>query len=144
MDEFMRVAIDEAKRSLKEGGLPIGAVLVRDNKIIGRGHNKRVQKNDPIMHAEIDCLQNAGRIGNYEGTTMYSTLMPCHMCAGALVQFGVKKVVAGESENFSGAREFMESKGIEVVDLDLAECKRMLQNFIGENPLLWNEDIGCS
>jgi len=144
MDEFMRAAIDEAKRSLKEGGLPIGAVLVRDNKIIGRGHNKRVQKNDPIMHAEIDCLQNAGRIGNYEGTTMYSTLMPCHMCAGALVQFGVKKVVAGESENFSGAREFMESKGIEVVDLDLAECKRMLQNFIGENPLLWNEDIGCS
>ena len=95
MDEFMQAAIEEAKQGKNENGIPIGSVLVRDGKIIGRGHNKRVQDNDPIVHAEIDCLRNAGRIGHYRGTVLYSTLMPCYLCAGAVVQFSIKKVIAG-------------------------------------------------
>jgi creatinine deaminase len=142
MDEFMQAAIEEAKQGKSENGIPIGSVLVRDGKIIGRGHNKRVQDNDPIVHAEIDCLRNAGRIGHYRGTVLYSTLMPCYLCAGAVVQFGIKKVIAGESETFPGAREFMESHGVEVIDLDLEECKQLMREFITENPELWNEDIG--
>lgn len=142
MDQFMQAAIEEAKKGLKEGGIPIGSVLVKDGKIIGCGHNKRVQDSNPVMHAETDCLYNAGRIGTYKETTLYSTLMPCYFCAGAVVQFGIKKVVAGESETFPGAREFMESHGVEVVDLDLAECKTMMAVFIQKNPKLWNEDIG--
>ncbi len=142
MDEFMRAAIDEAHLGLEEGGIPIGSVLVRDGKIIGRGHNKRVQDGDPVTHAEIDCLRNAGRVGNYRGTILYSTLMPCYLCAGAAVQFGIKKVIAGESETFEGAREFMEQHGIEVVDLQLDECKKMMTDFIAERPELWYEDIG--
>lgn len=142
MDEFMQAAIEEAKQGKRENGIPIGSVLVRDGKIIGRGHNKRVQDNDPIVHAEIDCLRNAGRIGNYRGTVLYSTLMPCYLCAGAVVQFGIKKVMAGESETFPGARAFMESHGVEVSDLDLEECKQLMREFITENPELWNEDIG--
>ena len=142
MDEFMRAAIDEAHLGLEEGGIPIGSVLVRDGKIIGRGHNKRVQDGDPVTHAEIDCLRNAGRVGNYRGTILYSTLMPCYLCAGAAVQFGIKKVIAGESETFEGAREFMEQHGIEVVDLQLDECKKLMNDFITARPELWNEDIG--
>ncbi|MDJ0676820.1 MAG: nucleoside deaminase [Calothrix sp. MO_167.B42] len=142
MDEFMQAAIAQAKQGRLEGGIPIGSVLVASGKIIGQGRNKRVQDGDPITHAEIDCLRNAGRIGNYKGTTLYSTLMPCYMCAGAVVQFGIKKVFAGESATFAGAREFMESHGVEVVDLDLDECKQMMEEFIQNNPLLWNEDIG--
>src|SRR5882724_1990583 len=109
MDEFMKAAIDEARKGLAEGGIPIGSVLVKDGKIVGRGHNQRVQKNDPMTHAETDCLRNAGRIGSYKGTVLYSTLMPCYLCAGAAVQFGIKKVIAGESQTFPGAREFMQS-----------------------------------
>jgi creatinine deaminase len=101
-----------------------------------------VQQSDPIMHAEIDCLRNAGRIGKYEETVLYSTLMPCYLCAGAVVQFGIRKVVVGESENFSGAREFLESHGVEVVDLNLDECKQLMKRFIQTYPDLWNEDIG--
>jgi cytosine deaminase len=142
MDKFMQAAIEEARQGKSENGIPIGSVLVRDGKIIGRGHNKRVQDNDPIVHAEIDCLRNAGRIGHYRGTVLYSTLMPCYLCAGAVVQFGIKKVVAGESETFPGAREFMESHGVEIVDLALEECKQLMRDFITENPELWNEDIG--
>ena len=142
MDEFMRAAIDEAQKGLTEGGIPIGAVLVREGAIIGRGHNKRVQDGDPVTHAEIDCLRNAGRLGQYRGTTMYSTLMPCYMCAGAVVQFGIKRVIAGESETFEGARAFMEQHGVEVVDLGLDECKKMMRDFIAERPELWYEDIG--
>lgn len=142
MDEFMRAAIEEAKKGLNEGGIPIGSVLVKDGKIIGRGHNRRVQENDPIIHAEIDCLRNAGRIGSYKGTILYSTLMPCYLCAGAVVQFGIPKVVAGESETFPGAREFMESHEVEVTDLGLEECKQLMREFIQKNPELWNEDIG--
>ena len=142
MDEFMRAAIEEAKKGLNEGGIPIGSVLVKDGKIIGRGHNRRVQENDPIIHAEIDCLRNAGRIGSYRGTVLYSTLMPCYLCAGAVVQFRIPRVVAGESKTFPGAREFMESHGVELTDLDLKECKKLMQEFIRKNPELWNEDIG--
>ncbi len=142
MDEFMKAAIDEAKTGITEGGIPIGSVLVRDGKIIGAGHNKRVQDGDPITHAEIDCLRNAGRVGNYRNATLYSTLMPCYLCAGAVVQFGIKKVYAGENETFSGAKEFMESHGVEVINLDLQECKDMMNKFITENSELWNEDIG--
>ena len=142
MDEFMKLAIAEAQQGIQEGGIPIGSVLVKDGKIVGRGHNKRVQDADPVTHAEIDCLRNAGRIGSYRGTTLYSTLMPCYLCAGAVVQFGIKKVYAGESETFSGAKEFMQAHGVEVIDLDLEECKKMMRDFIQEKPELWNEDIG--
>ncbi len=138
----MTAAIEEARKGLKEGGIPIGSVLVKDGIIIGRGHNRRVQENDPVIHAEIDCLRNAGRIGVYKDTVLYSTLMPCYLCAGASVQFGIKKVVAGENESFSGAQEFMESHGIEVVNLDLKECKNLMKDFIEDNPKLWFEDIG--
>lgn len=142
MDEFMAAAIAEAKQGLAEKGIPIGSVLVKDGQILGRGHNKRVQDQDPVTHAEIDCLRNAGRIGNYRGTTLYSTLMPCYLCAGAVVQFGIKKVIAGEAASFPGAKEFMESHGVEVINLDLTECKQLMQDFINAYPQLWDEDIG--
>jgi creatinine deaminase len=142
MDPFMREAIEEARKGQKEGGIPIGSVLVRNNIILGRGHNRRVQEGDPIIHAEIDCLRNAGRIGTYRDAVLYSTLMPCYLCAGAAVQFGIKKVIVGESRNFTGARAFMEEHGIEVIVLDLGECITMMQDFIVQNPQLWNEDIG--
>ena len=142
MDKFLKEAIVEAKKGLKEGGIPIGSVLIKDGKVIGRGHNKRVQQNNPMIHAEIDCLMNAGRIGSYKGTTLYSTLMPCYLCAGAVVQFGIKKVVAGESRTFPGAIDFMKEHCVEVVDLDNQECIELMKNFISANPKLWNEDIG--
>jgi cytosine deaminase len=139
---FMKIAIEEAKLGMREGGIPIGSILVKDSKVIARGHNLRVQKNDPILHAEIDCLRNAGRIGSYKGTTIYSTLMPCYLCAGAIVQFAIKKVVAGESENFTGAKNFMQEQGVEIIDLNLGECKKLMREFIQSNSKLWNEDIG--
>ena len=142
VDNFMQAAIDEAKIGLSQNGIPIGSVLVLDGKIVGRGHNKRVQDNDPITHAEIDCLRNAGRVGNYRNTVLYSTLMPCYLCAGAVVQFGIKKVFAGESKTFPGAKEFMESHGVEVIDINSEECVQMMKDFIEKNPKLWNEDIG--
>lgn len=138
----MLAAIEEAKKGLSEGGIPIGSVLVKSGEIIGRGHNKRVQENDPVIHAEIDCLRNAGRVKIYSDTTLYSTLMPCYLCAGASVQFGIKKIIAGECETFSGAVEFMELHGIEVINLDLKECKDLMKEFIKKNPELWFEDIG--
>jgi cytosine deaminase len=141
-DEFMQLAIDEALQGLKEGGIPIGSVLTRHGKLIAKGHNKRVQEKNPILHGEMDCLNNAGRIGTYKDTVIYSTLMPCYMCAGTIVQFKIKKVIVGESKTFSGAREFMESHGVEVIDLNLPECVEMMEKFIEKNPELWNEDIG--
>ena len=138
----MRAAIDEAKAGLAEGGIPIGSVLVRDGVIVGRGHNRRVQDGDPITHAEIDCLRNAGRVGSYADCALYSTLMPCYLCSGAVVQFKVPKVIVGESATFSGGPEFMRAHGVEVIDLDLDECKQMMRGFIEARPDLWNEDIG--
>jgi creatinine deaminase len=142
VDEFMRAAIDEARLGLREGGIPIGSAMARGGKLLGRGHNRRVQHGDPIAHAEIDCLHNAGRVGNYRDVVLYSTLMPCYLCSGAVVQFGIKKVIVGESETFPGGREFMESHGVEVIDLGLEECKELMRSFIAANPELWNEDIG--
>jgi cytosine deaminase len=141
MDEFMHKALNEAKKSLAEGGIPIGSVLVKNGEIVSSGHNKRVQEDNPILHGEMDCLNNAGRIGSYRDTVIYSTLMPCFMCAGTIVQFKIPKVIVGESKTFSGAREFMESHGVEVIDLNLPECIEMMENFIAEKPELWNEDI---
>lgn len=149
MDPFMRAAIDEAKQGLAEGGLPIGSVLVRGNQIIGRGHNRRVQHGDPMAHAEIDCLTKAGRQKTYADTVLYSTLMPCYLCTGAVIQFGIPKVIVGESVNFPGGEakamkspDFMKANGIEVIDLHDPECIEMMGKFIRENPKLWNEDIG--
>jgi creatinine deaminase len=142
MDPFMEAAIAEARQGLREGGIPIGSVLVRDGKIIGRGHNQRVQQADPILHAEIDCLRNAGRIGAYRDTTLYSTLMPCYLCAGAVVQFGIRQVVVGESESLEGASELMEAHGVQLLNLDLDECKELMRQFTRQNPKLWLEDIG--
>lgn len=138
----MQAAIDEARKGLAEGGIPIGSVLVKDGNLVASGHNKRVQESNPILHGEMDCLNNAGRIGSYRNTVMYSTLMPCYMCAGTIVQFKVPKVVVGESRTFPGARRFMEEHGVEVVDLDLPECVAMMEAFIAAKPELWNEDIG--
>jgi creatinine deaminase len=143
-DEFMQAAIEQAKKSRSEGGIPIGSSLARDGKLIAVGHNKRVQESDPVTHAEIDCLRNAGRIGSFHGTILYSTLMPCYLCAGAVVQFGIKNVIVGESRTFPGAVEFMRSHGVNVTDLDLPECVEMMEKFIAENPKLWNEDIGVN
>ena len=141
-DPFMQLAIDQARKSRREGGIPIGSVLVKNDVLVAAGHNKRVQEKNPILHGEMDCLNNAGRIGSYKGATIYSTLMPCYMCAGTIVQFKIPKVIVGESRTFTGAREFMESHGVEVIDLDLPECVKMMEDFIGECPELWNEDIG--
>ncbi len=142
-DPFMEIAIEEALIGLREGGIPIGSVLVsKDGKILGRGHNRRVQNNDPLAHAEIVAIRNAGRIKSYKDTIIYSTLMPCYYCAGAIVQFGIKKVVIGESKNFSGTKKFLESFGVEVIDLNLDECINIMEKFIKENPELWYEDIG--
>jgi creatinine deaminase len=141
-DLFLLAAIDEARIGLAEGGLPIGSVLVRNNQIIGRGHNRRIQRGDPMAHAEIDCLTNAGRQKTYRDTILYSTLMPCHLCGGAAVQFGVPKVIVGESVNFAGSPQFMRSQGIDVIDLHDQECIDMMAKFIHEHPELWNEDIG--
>jgi cytosine/creatinine deaminase len=142
IDEFMQAAIAQARKSRDEGGIPIGSALARAGKLVAVGHNKRVQENDPVTHAEIDCLRNAGRLGSFRDTVLYSTLMPCYLCAGAVVQFGIKKVIVGESRTFPGALELMQSNGVEVIDLDLAECVEMMTKFIAENPQLWNEDIG--
>ena len=142
IDPFMRAAIEEARKGLAEGGIPIGSVLVRGGEIIGRGHNKRVQEGNPMVHAEIDCMMNAGRVGHYRDTVLYSTLMPCYLCSGAAVQFRVPKVIVGESRTFAGGPEFMLSHGIEVIDLDLPECVEMMEAFIEARPDLWFEDIG--
>ncbi len=142
MDEFMQEAIRQARKSLNEGGIPIGSALIKNGELVASGHNKRVQENNPILHGEMDCLNNAGRVGSFRDTVIYSTLMPCYMCAGTIVQFKIPKVIVGESRTFAGAREFMEQHGVEVIDLDLPECVTMMDQFIAEKPILWNEDIG--
>lgn len=141
---FMDLSIEEAKKGLSENGIPIGSVLVKDNVIVGKGHNKRVQDDNPLAHGEIVCLMDAGRIRDYKDTVIYSTLMPCYLCAGAIVQFGIKKVVVGESKTFSGAEGFMKSHGIEIINLNSTECVDMMNSFINKNPELWHEDIGIS
>jgi cytosine/creatinine deaminase len=142
MDIFMRAAIDEAFEGLSEGGVPIGAVLVEKGRIIGRGRNRRVQDQDQLMHAEIDCLRAARLTGGYHNTILYSTLMPCYLCAGAIVQFGIKKVVVGEGRSAPAALEFMRSHGIDVVDLDLPECREMMEQYVSKNKDLWEQFLG--
>jgi creatinine deaminase len=141
-DPFLRLAIEEAQKGLSEGGLPIGSVLVRGDQVIARGHNRRVQDGNPMAHAEIDCLTKAGRQESYRDTVLYSTLMPCYLCSGAVIQFAIPKVIVGESVNFPGAPDLLRGQGVEVVDLQDPECTRMMADFIRQNPKLWNEDIG--
>lgn len=144
MDEFMQAAIAEAKQGLAEGGIPIGSVLVIDGKIVGRGHNRRVQRGSAILHAEMDCLENAGRLTakDYQRAVLYSTLSPCDMCSGTVLLYKIPKVVIGENRTFQGPEDYVRSRGVELVNLDDAECIRLMEDFIAARPELWNEDIG--
>lgn len=144
MDIFLQAAIEEAKKGLAEGGIPIGSVLVIDGKIVGRGHNRRVQKGSAILHAEMDCLENAGRLtaSDYKKAIIYSTLSPCDMCSGAILLYGIPKVIIGENKTFQGPEEYVRSRGVEVEILQNEECINLMETFIKTNPELWNEDIG--
>ena len=144
MDKFLEAAIEEAQKGFDEGGIPIGSVLVIDGKIVGRGHNRRVQKGSAILHAEMDCLENAGRLSarEYRKATLYSTLSPCDMCSGAVLLYGIPKVVIGENQTFRGPEEYVRSRGVEVEVLNDSKCREMMESFIEKNPELWNEDIG--
>jgi len=144
MDEFMQAAIDEAKLGLAEGGIPIGSVLVIDGKIVGRGHNRRVQQGSAVLHAEMDCLERAGRLtaADYQRATLYSTLSPCDMCSGAVLLYGIPRVVIGENSTFSGPEDYVRSRGVEVSVVDNDECQALMRQFIADHPELWNEDIG--
>lgn len=144
MDDFMRAAIDEARQGLAEGGIPIGSVLVIDGQIVGRGHNRRVQKGSAILHAEMDCLENAGRLTSrdYQRATLYSTLSPCDMCSGTALLYRIPKIVIGEHQTFQGPEAYVRSRGVELVILDDAECIQLMRDFIAARPELWNEDIG--
>ncbi|MHA2092762.1 MAG: nucleoside deaminase [Candidatus Kariarchaeaceae archaeon] len=143
-DKFMAAAIAEAKSGLKEGGIPIGSVLVLDGKIIGKGHNKRVQKGSAILHAEMDCLENTGRLTakDYSRSILYSTLSPCDMCSGTILLYKIKTVIIGENTTFMGPEEYIRSRGVELINMNNQECKNMMREFIANHPELWNEDIG--
>ena len=144
MDEFLAAAMDEARKGLSAGGIPIGSVLVIDGRIVGRGHNQRMQKASPLLHAEMDCLENAGRLpaSDYRRAVLYSTLSPCDMCSGAILLYGIPKVVIGENETFQGPEEYLRSRGVELEVVDNKECQQLMRDFIASNPSLWNEDIG--
>ena len=143
-DPFLDAAIDEAELGLAEGGIPIGSVLVLDAEIVGRGRNRRVQKGSPILHGEMDALENAGRLvaSGYRRSVIYTTLSPCHMCTGAILLYGIPKVVIGENRTFIGAEDLLTSNGVEVVVVDDQRCVEMMTGFIEARPDLWNEDIG--
>lgn len=143
-DLFMQAAIEEARKGLSEGGIPIGSVLVRNGKIIGRGHNRRVQKKSAILHAEMDCLENAGRLTarEYQECVIYSTLSPCDMCTGTILLYKIPRVIIGENVTFQGPESYSQSRGVNLVNLDSAECKKLMSDFIAAHPALWNEDIG--
>lgn len=144
MDAFMQVALEEARLGLAEGGIPIGSVLVHEGRIIGRGHNRRVQRGSAILHGEMDALENAGRRSPalYRASTIYTTLSPCAMCSGAVLLYGIPKVVVGENRTFMGEEELLRSRGVEVVVLQDETCKALMAGFIAAKPALWNEDIG--
>jgi creatinine deaminase len=137
----MRLAYEQALKSYKEGGLPIGAVLVKDNSVLAAGHNRRVQDGDPIAHGEMDCLRRAGRLPSYAGTALYTTLSPCMMCSGTVLQFGIPALIIGEDRNFPGNPDFLRRHGVEVTLLQDADCIELMRRFIAEKPGLWNEDI---
>lgn len=138
---FMSLALEEATTGYEEGGVPVGAVMVEDGRVIGSGRNRRVQDGNPVSHGETDCMKNAGRRPGYANVTMYTTLSPCMMCAGTIVQFGIGRVVIGEEENFPGNIDFLKSRGVEVTLLDDPDCKELMSRFIRERPDLWYEDI---
>src|SRR5438105_13329644 len=144
MDEFLKAALDEAKQGLAEGGIPIGSVLVLDGRIVGRGHNRRVQRNSAILHAEMDCLENAGRLTarDYRRCVLYSTLSPCDMCSGTALLYKIPRIVVGENETFQGPEDYVRSRGVDLVIVNDAECIRLMREFIAARPELWNEDIG--
>jgi len=144
MDEFMQVALAEAKQGLAEGGIPIGSVLVIDGEIVGRGHNRRVQKGSAILHAEMDCLENAGRLTakDYQRAVLYSTLSPCDMCSGTALLYKIPKIVIGENKTFQGPEDYVRSRGVALTILDDPACIRLMEDFIAARPELWNEDIG--
>ncbi|WP_428304449.1 nucleoside deaminase [Lacipirellula sp.] len=144
MDPFLQAAIDEAKQGLAEGGIPIGSVLVIDGEIVGRGHNRRVQKGSAILHAEMDCLENAGRLParDYQRAVLYSTLSPCDMCSGTALLYGIPRVVIGENRTFQGPEEYVRSRGVTLEIVDDSTCVQLMRDFIAARPELWNEDIG--
>lgn len=143
-DSFLRAAIEEARTGLAEGGIPIGSVLVVDNVIVGRGHNRRVQRGSAILHAEMDCLENAGRLTarDYRRSVLYSTLSPCDMCSGAVLLYKIPRVVIGENRTFRGPEAYVRSRGVQLEIVQDPECIRLMEEFISSNPGLWNEDIG--
>jgi creatinine deaminase len=144
VDGFLSAAIQEARRGLEEGGIPIGSVLVIADKIVGRGHNRRVQRGSAILHAEMDCLENAGRLRgeDYRRATLYTTLSPCDMCSGTALLYGIPRLVIGENRTFRGPEDYLRSRGVELEIVDDPSCVRMMQEFIAQHPELWNEDIG--
>ncbi|MDF2643622.1 MAG: tadA 2 [Pseudomonas sp.] len=144
MDPFMQAAIDEAQLGLAEGGIPIGSVIVHDGRIIGRGHNRRVQEASAIKHGEMDALENAGRqpASVYRDSVLYTTLSPCAMCSGAILLYGIRQVIVGENQTFMGEEELLRSRGVQVDVLGDATCEHMMRSFIASKPELWNEDIG--
>jgi cytosine/creatinine deaminase len=144
MDKFLASAIEEAKKGLEEGGIPIGSVLVIDGEIVGRGHNRRVQKGSAILHAEMDCFENAGRLkaSDYKKATLYSTLSPCDMCSGTSLLYKIPKIIIGENRTFQGPEEYLRSRGVELQILNDSECIKLMEDFIKAKPELWNEDIG--
>ncbi|TFF68396.1 nucleoside deaminase [Candidatus Thorarchaeota archaeon] len=144
MDRFMGEAIQEAEKGREEGGIPVGAILVIDGKIVGRGHNKRIQKGSAILHAELDCIENSGRrpASAYRLATLYSTLSPCDMCSGAILLYGIPAVVIGENENFRGPEDYLRERGVNVVVLDDKRCAQLMEDFIRSSPDVWREDIG--
>jgi len=143
-DPFLQAAIEEARNGRDEGGIPIGSVLVLDDEIIGRGHNRRVQRGSAILHAEMDCLENAGRLTakDYRRATLYSTLSPCDMCSGTVLLYQIPRVVIGENRTFQGPEDYVRSRGVELTIVDDPECVELMETFIREHPQLWNEDIG--
>jgi len=143
-DRFLDAAIQEARRGLSTGGIPIGSVLVIESKIVGRGHNQRIQRSSPVLHAEIDCLENAGRLraADYRNSVLYSTLSPCDMCCGAILLYGIPKVVIGENRTFRGPEDYLRSRGVEIEIADDPVCIQLMQDFIQEHEQLWHEDIG--
>jgi cytosine deaminase len=143
-DPFLDAAIEQARLGLASGGIPIGSVLVLDNKIVGAGHNRRVQRGSAVLHAEMDCLENAGRLsaGDYQRSILYSTLSPCDMCSGAVLLYKIPKVVVGENRTFHGPEDYLRSRGVDLQIVDNAECVQLMQDFIHDNSALWNEDIG--
>ncbi len=138
---FMKEAYDQALKSFDEGGCPIGAVMVEKGAVIARGHNQRVQQEDPIAHGEMDCLRQAGRRPHYKGVTLYTSLSPCMMCSGTIIQFGIERLVVGEDKNFAGNIAFLAERGVEVALLDDPDCIALMERFIREKPALWYEDI---